>query len=1123
MSIKKILSSSLVLAMMFSSINIPNTFANDSDSLVAFPGAEGGGMYSQGARASSNIEIYHVTNLNDSGTGSFRDAVSQGNRIIVFDVAGNIMLESDLQIRVSNLTILGQTAPGEGICVGGESVRFIECDNVILRYMRFRMGDNSVSEEDTLGVRKSKDFIIDHCSIEWSVDECLSAYENMNFTAQYCIISESLNNSVHGKGTHGYGGIWGGINASFHHNLISTHSARMPRIGSSATVSTYENTPDTDSLIDVRNNVFYNYRSTIGYGGENGTRVNFVNNYYKPSEYSSDNVNYYTPYGDKLSTTLYLSGNYIERNESFNNDNWSVMGEPVNWTKCENISDGIEVNGVLKANDEYIYNYPVTTASAIDIYSDVIENAGASTVRDYTDTRIVNDIINFTTPTGSNGSLGLIDTQEDVGGWNELYGIADNDTDADGIPDYWEESNGLNKNDSSDAILISDNGYTNIENYANNIVETTYNSIDKNELWLAMSSVEKLNGSDYFAELWSNVETAYAEGLNVLSNKKATKEEIDKVTQNLNNALNYLKEDKRTLLSAVIAKAEGLDKQLYTSDSYNRLLSELEFGKEVLKGEYDETAIVNCVEVINTAIDSLEESNRIKLAEIINKYSDYENDEWTSGSYGTFTNELNFAKEVYSDYEAGEAAYINRAESLVNAFNSLKPIYEAEKEVLDFESFEVGTYDKSMSYNGFNLNYEDSYSSDKYLIENENGNKVYINKSNSRYLSINKMFDSILTGVYSVEFDFKITNKNTNSNLLAFKASDYSTAFELRRTRGQIYFNNFSLDSVIADIADIVENEWYTVKVVCDIDNKLVDVYVNGKKILSNLGFTKNDITNIEFPTQTSAENDLYCDNISITKRIYNNVEKPDFIYGDADGDGLLNIADVTELLQKILNDSVIGIENKTDDYFKYVDVDDDGILNSADVAHVLQKVLNQNYKMPVEPEEDITEATTITTESTTETTTASENSTTTIETQIPEDRELNMDTFNIGELENPYNINGFTITNKIDENIVVVERPISFNGQSYNNAIDGNNNEIEFTINSTCKVMIVGSTDNWNVQFSIKGVLKNGESYIKNIFAEPVIGNTEYSACGIVSNLEAGTYTINCNDIMISNIKLYN
>ncbi len=390
-----------VLALSIFMLSINTAVSADENKLTAFPGAEGGGMYSLGARAGDEIQVYHVTSLNDSGAGSFRDAVSQGNRIIVFDVAGNIMLQSDLVISASNLTILGQTAPGEGICIGGESVRFNGCNNVILRYLRFRMGDNSTSQEDTLGIRKSSNFIIDHCSVSWSVDECLSAYENKNFTAQYCIISESLNKSVHDKGAHGYGGVWGGINASFHHNLISTHKARMPRIGSSATVFTYEGTPDTDSLIDIRNNVVYNYRSTIGYGGENGTRVNFVNNYYKPSELSSNNVCFYKAYGDR-GTTLYLEGNYMENNEEFNNNNWTIAFTDED-LKLTSISEGITVDGVLKANDEYIYAYPVETDTPQEAYADVIANAGASRVRDYTDTRIVNDVVNGTYPTGSKG------------------------------------------------------------------------------------------------------------------------------------------------------------------------------------------------------------------------------------------------------------------------------------------------------------------------------------------------------------------------------------------------------------------------------------------------------------------------------------------------------------------------------------------------------------------------------------------------------------------------------------------------------------------------------------------------------------------------------------------------
>ncbi|MBR1444491.1 MAG: hypothetical protein IJ583_13285, partial [Firmicutes bacterium] len=230
-------------------------FAEEENKLLAFPGAEGGGMYTLGARAADNCEIYHVTNLNDSGAGSFRDAVSQGNRIIVFDVSGTIMLKSRLMIRNGNLTILGQTAPGEGICIGGESVAFEGKNteegllrNVIVRYLRFRMGDNSFSAEDGVGVKFAENVILDHCSVSWSVDECLSSYAVKNFTAQWCIVSESLNNSVHPKGAHGYGGIWGGINSSFHHNLVSHHTSRNPRIAGT-TVKTYLGTANSDSAV----------------------------------------------------------------------------------------------------------------------------------------------------------------------------------------------------------------------------------------------------------------------------------------------------------------------------------------------------------------------------------------------------------------------------------------------------------------------------------------------------------------------------------------------------------------------------------------------------------------------------------------------------------------------------------------------------------------------------------------------------------------------------------------------------------------------------------------------------------------------------------------------------------
>ncbi|MBR1735785.1 MAG: pectate lyase, partial [Firmicutes bacterium] len=345
-----------------------------------------------------------VTNLNDSGEGSFRDAVSQSNRIIVFDVSGTIMLKSRLMVKSSNLTILGQTAPGEGICIGGESVAFEGKNseegllrNVIVRYLRFRMGDNSSSSEDGVGVKFAENVILDHCSVSWSVDECLSSYAVKNFTAQWCIVSESLNNSVHPKGSHGYGGIWGGINSSFHHNLVSHHTSRNPRIAGT-TVGTYLGTPQSDSAVDIRNNVFYAWGHGSGYGRENGVRVNFVNNYYKPSSEAGSKINIYESYtgGDNnIGSCIYANGNVMEGNATitkYNRSGVKAHNDLGDYIYIEDISDGITDNSVFKPNDQYIYDYPVLTDTAEEAYRKVIDQAGASLKRDKTDTRIVNNL-----------------------------------------------------------------------------------------------------------------------------------------------------------------------------------------------------------------------------------------------------------------------------------------------------------------------------------------------------------------------------------------------------------------------------------------------------------------------------------------------------------------------------------------------------------------------------------------------------------------------------------------------------------------------------------------------------------------------------------------------------------
>lgn len=256
--------------------------------LPAFPGAEGFGKYVTGGRGG---DVYHVTTLEDNGDnnnpieGSLRWAIRKsGPRTIVFDVSGTIMLQSELKISNGNLTIAGQTAPGDGVCVANFPF-VISANNIIIRFLRFRLGnealkiDSKAHEGDGLGGMDRSDLMIDHCSVSWSIDECLSVYGSKNFTVQWCIASHSLVNSGHSKGAHGYGGNWGGSGASYHHNFMTNHGSRTPRFGPR---------PGTqkDERMDFRNNVIYNYGGNAIYGGE-GMNVNVVNNYFKPGKATS--------------------------------------------------------------------------------------------------------------------------------------------------------------------------------------------------------------------------------------------------------------------------------------------------------------------------------------------------------------------------------------------------------------------------------------------------------------------------------------------------------------------------------------------------------------------------------------------------------------------------------------------------------------------------------------------------------------------------------------------------------------------------------------------------------------------------------------------------------------------
>jgi hypothetical protein len=439
------------------------------ETAYAFAGAEGAGKNTTGGRGG---KIIKVTNLNDSGIGSLRAAVeATGARIVVFEVSGNIKLKSRLQIKNANITIAGQTAPGDGICLQDYDV-IIEADNVIIRFMRFRMGDLTKTESDAIWGRYHSKIIIDHCSMSWSTDECVSFYANENFTLQWCILAESLRNSVHDKGTHGYGGIWGGVKASFHHNLLANHDSRNPRFDGGYRSGTGVS-PKGKDKVDYRNNVIYNWGGNSAYGGENG-EYNMVNNYYKPgpatasskskrimqvSKETGDITTYAPGYG-----TFYISGNYVVGNATVTADNWN---------------GGVDFDsGVTKAMAQKTAPWDaiaIPAHTAEQAYNAVLLYGGASLKRDAVDTRIIQHTKNgtFSAP-GSNGSTnGLIDTQGDVGGWPTLAQTTPPiDTDGDGMPDDWETANKLDPKKANANGKDLSTGYDNIEVYLNSLVKT---------------------------------------------------------------------------------------------------------------------------------------------------------------------------------------------------------------------------------------------------------------------------------------------------------------------------------------------------------------------------------------------------------------------------------------------------------------------------------------------------------------------------------------------------------------------------------------------------------------------------------------------------------------------------
>jgi pectin methylesterase-like acyl-CoA thioesterase len=446
----------------------------------AFPGAEGAGMYTTGGRGtiSTPTTVFEVTNLSDDGlAGSLRYALTATAtyRTVVFRVSGTIHLNSKLSIK-ANTTIAGQTAPGDGICVADYPVS-IGGDNVIVRHMRFRLGDKNQNKgmvdgsggDDAFGALGPSNLIIDHCSVSWSADEAMTIYRGDNLTIQWCFITEPLNYSYHFETgdadyeNHGYGGIQGGKRATIHHNLYADARNRNPRFSG---ISTY--TPATVGIenVDYRNNVLYNWGINTVYGGEGGN-YNVANNYYKWGPNTGSGVKYRICNPSKSATVDYgkwfVNGNYVDGSTQNTNNNWSGVTP----------DGGANDTATVKALVPFDLGYTLNVQSATDAFDAVLLGAGATLPRrDTLDQRIANDVRNRTGR--------IIDVQGGyphgtaynltVNAWPTLNSTtAPVDTDHDGMPDAWETSHSLNPNDASDRNTFDGSGYTMLENYLNGV------------------------------------------------------------------------------------------------------------------------------------------------------------------------------------------------------------------------------------------------------------------------------------------------------------------------------------------------------------------------------------------------------------------------------------------------------------------------------------------------------------------------------------------------------------------------------------------------------------------------------------------------------------------------------
>ena len=456
---------SLVAAMLIASISAAAdvvTADTTAGQQLAFPGAEGFGRFARGGRGG---DVYHVTTLEDDGPGSLREGIrtASGPRTIVFDLSGTIALKSPLVIDKSFVTIAGQSAPGDGICLRDQTFRIKNASHIVVRYIRFRLGDRNKprpSGPDCINTDDVDHVIFDHITATWGIDGNHDLRRGGNFTLQWSIYAEALHDSIHEKGSHGMLASFRDLTAgvSLHHNLFASSRERHPTLGGS---------PRTDpkAIADFRNNVIYNVEGATNLGN---CRINVVNNYFRPGPNSpADHQPLAVKAENRGATKAFLAGNVFEGASDLTQDNFRAI-DFRRWSKGGYLS--LTLADIRVDNEFKLADFTPRTQSAQEAYDAVLTRAGASLARDSADARLVEGIRSRTHR--------RIDSQEEVGGWPELRSTPPpSDRDGDGMPDQWEVERRLNPDDRADGNGDRDNdGYTNLEEYLNKLVSARQRS-----------------------------------------------------------------------------------------------------------------------------------------------------------------------------------------------------------------------------------------------------------------------------------------------------------------------------------------------------------------------------------------------------------------------------------------------------------------------------------------------------------------------------------------------------------------------------------------------------------------------------------------------------------------------